>query len=157
MASPAVDVTPTPTSRILWPPSSKVSSLRGDNRLLHARQKLLRLGQRQPQIGYVAGPISPTDLHYIYASHPLACLSRSIAIPNALTTPSSTSPDRSYRCLPNPTSFWTLPNLIKQRSDLGWIVGALIRQGLRHGHSAGSIDGQMQLAPCFASSHSPAP
>jgi hypothetical protein len=23
-----------------------------------------------PQIGYVAGPIRPTDLHYIYASHP---------------------------------------------------------------------------------------
>jgi hypothetical protein len=45
--------------------------LRGDNRLLHARQKLLRLGQRQPQIGYVAGPIGPADLHYVYASHPL--------------------------------------------------------------------------------------
>jgi hypothetical protein len=42
--------------------------LRGDNRLLHARQKLLRLGQRQPQIGYVAGPIRPADLHYVYAS-----------------------------------------------------------------------------------------
>jgi hypothetical protein len=44
--------------------------LRGDNRLLHVRQKLLRLEQRQPQIGYVAGPIGPADLHYLYASHP---------------------------------------------------------------------------------------
>ena len=68
MASPAVDVTPTPTRRTLWPPSRKVSGLRGDNRLLHARQKLLRLGQRQPQIAYVASPIGPADLHYVYAA-----------------------------------------------------------------------------------------
>src|SRR5271163_4482230 len=66
--TPAVDVTPTPTSRTLWPPNRKVSRLRGDNRSLHARQKLLRLGQRQPQIGYVAGPTRPADLHYVYAS-----------------------------------------------------------------------------------------
>src|ERR1700739_3716955 len=70
MASPAVDVTPTTTRRTLRPPSREVSRLRGDNRLLHARQKLLRLGQRQPQIGYAAGPIGPADLHYVYASHP---------------------------------------------------------------------------------------
>src|SRR3984885_111605 len=70
MASPAVDVTPTTTRRTLWPPSRKISRLRGDNRLLHARRKLLRLGQRQPQIGYVAGPIGPADLHYVYARHP---------------------------------------------------------------------------------------
>ena len=70
MASPAVDVTPIATIRTLRPPSREVSRLRSDNRLLHARQKLLRLGQRQPQIGYVAGPIGPADLHYVYASHP---------------------------------------------------------------------------------------
>ena len=70
MASPAVDVTPTTTRRTLRPPCREVSRFRGDNRLLHARQKLLRLGQRQPQIGYVAGPIRPADLHYIYPSHP---------------------------------------------------------------------------------------
>ncbi|HUB47171.1 MAG TPA: hypothetical protein VMB73_19480, partial [Acetobacteraceae bacterium] len=62
-ASPAVDVTPTPARRTLWPPSRKISRLGGDNRLLHARQKLLRLGQCQPQIGYVASPIRPADLH----------------------------------------------------------------------------------------------
>ena len=38
-------------------------------------------------------------------------------------------------------------NLIKQRGDLGWIVGILIRQGLRHDHAAGGINRQMQLAP----------
>jgi hypothetical protein len=70
MASPAVDVTPTTTRRTLWPPSRKISRLRGDNCLLHARQKPLRLGQRQPQIGYVGDPVRPADLHYVYASHP---------------------------------------------------------------------------------------
>ena len=30
---------------------------------------------------------------------------------------------------------------------MGWIVGVLIRQGLRHNHTAGGIDRQMQLAP----------
>jgi hypothetical protein len=69
MASPAVDVTPTTTRWTLWPPSRKISRLRGDNRLLHACQKLLRLRQRQPQIGYVAGPVRPADLHYVYPSH----------------------------------------------------------------------------------------
>ena len=39
MASPAVDVTPTTTRRTLWPPSRKISRLRGDNRLLHAQPK----------------------------------------------------------------------------------------------------------------------
>jgi hypothetical protein len=34
MASPGADVTPTPTRWILWPPSRKISRLRGDNRLL---------------------------------------------------------------------------------------------------------------------------
>ena len=63
IASPAVDVTPTSTRRTLRPSSRKIALLRGDNCLLHARQKLLRLGQRQPQIGYVAGPIRPADLH----------------------------------------------------------------------------------------------
>jgi hypothetical protein len=38
-------------------------------------------------------------------------------------------------------------NLIQQRRHLGWIVGVLIRQGLRHDHAAGSIDRQMQFAP----------
>ena len=66
----AIDVIPTTTRRTLWPPSRKISRSRGDNRLLHACQKLLRLGQRQPQIGYAAGPIRPADLHYVYPSHP---------------------------------------------------------------------------------------
>ena len=64
MASPVVDVTPITTRRTFWPSSRKISRLRGDNRLLHARQKLLRLGQGQPQIGHVARPIGPAHLHY---------------------------------------------------------------------------------------------
>jgi hypothetical protein len=51
MASPAVDVTPTTARRTFWSQSRKISRLRGNNRLLQVRQKLLRLEQRQPQIG----------------------------------------------------------------------------------------------------------
>src|SRR3954468_22628573 len=40
-----------------------------------------------------------------------------------------------------------LVNLIKQRPDLGRVVGILIRQRLRHDQAAGGIDCQMQLAP----------
>ena len=37
------------------------------------------VGRRSPQLGYVAGPIRPADLHYVYASHPAghACLDQS--------------------------------------------------------------------------------
>ena len=70
MAAAAIDVAPTTARRTLWPPSREISRLRGDDRLLHARQKLLRLGQRQPQIGYVAGPVRPADLHYVYTGQP---------------------------------------------------------------------------------------
>ena len=38
-------------------------------------------------------------------------------------------------------------NLIQQRHHLGWIVGVLIRQGLRHDHAASSIDRQVQFTP----------
>src|SRR3954462_1234731 len=38
-------------------------------------------------------------------------------------------------------------NLIEERPYLGWIVGVLIRQCLRHDHAAGRVDRQMQLAP----------
>jgi hypothetical protein len=38
-------------------------------------------------------------------------------------------------------------DLLEQRPDLGWIIGVLIRQRLRHDHAAGSIHRQMQLAP----------
>ena len=38
-------------------------------------------------------------------------------------------------------------NPIRQRRHLGWIVGVLIRQSLRHDHAAGSIDRQMQFTP----------
>ena len=38
-------------------------------------------------------------------------------------------------------------NLIEQRRHLRWIVGVLIRQGLRQDHAAGGIDRQMQFAP----------
>src|SRR3954469_25542011 len=55
-------------------------------------------------------------------------------------------------------------NLIEERPYLGWIVGVLIRQCLRHDHAAGRVDRQMQLAPLparlramFASNHWPAP
>ena len=37
-------------------------------------------------------------------------------------------------------------DLIRQRGDLRWIVGVLIRQGLRHDHAARGIDRQMQFA-----------
>src|ERR1700752_1623476 len=111
MASPAVDVTPTTTRRTLRPPSREGSRLRGDNRLLHARQKLLRPGKRQPQIGYISGPtIGPADLHHVYASHPAghARLDHS-QYPTHRRPPGQTSPARSYRWPPHPTSFWTLP------------------------------------------------
>ena len=38
-------------------------------------------------------------------------------------------------------------NVIEQGPDLRWIVGILIREGLRHDHAAGSVDRQMQFAP----------
>src|SRR5271157_4829779 len=37
--------------------------LRGDHRLLHARQELLRLGQRQPQMRDIAKVAGRPDLH----------------------------------------------------------------------------------------------
>jgi hypothetical protein len=36
---------------------------------------------------------------------------------------------------------------LRERADLGRIVGILIGRHLRHDHAAGSIDRQMQLAP----------
>jgi hypothetical protein len=56
MASPAVDVTPTATIRALRPPSREVSRLRSDNRLLHARQKLLRLDSVSPRSAMLLAP-----------------------------------------------------------------------------------------------------
>jgi len=42
-----------------------ISRLRRDNRLSHTRQKLLRLGQRQPQVCDVVNATRPADLHHL--------------------------------------------------------------------------------------------
>jgi len=39
--------------------------LRGDNRLLHAHQKLLCLGQRHPQVCDVAKVPAPAKFHHV--------------------------------------------------------------------------------------------
>ena len=50
MKPPILDVTSTAAGQAVWPQNHMPVGLRGHHRLLHASQKLLPLGQRQPQI-----------------------------------------------------------------------------------------------------------
>ena len=54
MKPPVLDLTPTAAGRAVRPQNRMIVGLRGDHRLLHPRQKLLRLGQRQAQIRDIA-------------------------------------------------------------------------------------------------------
>ena len=70
-ASPAVDVTPTTTRRDTQAAERQDLPLARRQFAFAARAKSwLRLRQRQAQIGYVAGPITPADLHYVDPSSP---------------------------------------------------------------------------------------
>ena len=61
MVPPILDVTPTAVRRAVRTPNRMISGLRGDNLLLHARRKLLRLGRRHPQIRDVTKLPAPAN------------------------------------------------------------------------------------------------
>src|SRR5271166_3924081 len=63
MKPPVLDVTSTAARRAVRPQNRMLVGLRGDHRLLHARQELLRLGQRQPQMRDIAKVAGRPDLH----------------------------------------------------------------------------------------------
>ena len=63
MKAPVLDVTSTAAGRAIRPQTRMILGLRGNNRLLHPCQKLLRLRQRQPSFA-----ISPRSLSRLISS-----------------------------------------------------------------------------------------
>ena len=62
---PVLDVAFPAAGRAIWPQNRMLVGLRGDHRLLNTRQKLLCLGQRQPQIPDIAKVVGPADLQHV--------------------------------------------------------------------------------------------
>src|SRR5208283_2659679 len=86
------------------------AGLRGDHCLLHARQKLLRLEQRKPQMRYVAKVAGRPDLHDVDTrSGAISLRFDQPQNPPHLRSPGRQWPNRSYRLRPHPPTFWTLP------------------------------------------------
>src|SRR5208283_2310874 len=84
--------------------------LRGDHRLLHARQKLLRLGQRQPQMRDIAKVAGRPDLHDVDTrSGAISLRFDQPQNPPHPRSPGRQRPNGSYRLRPHPPTFWTLP------------------------------------------------
>ena len=110
MKPPVLDVTSPAAGRAVRPQCRVIVGLRGYHRLLHARQDLLCLGQRQPQIRNVAKVVGPADLHHVDTAGPVVS-SRfdQLQNPPHPRSPSRQRPDRSYRFRAHTPSFWTLP------------------------------------------------
>jgi hypothetical protein len=62
MRPPVLDVESPAAGRAIRPHNRMIAGLRGNHRLLNARQELLCLGQRQPQIRDDAKVVGPADL-----------------------------------------------------------------------------------------------
>ncbi len=104
MVLPVFDVASAAAGRTLRTQNRMIPRLRGDDLLLHANQKLLRLGQRQPQVANLPKIAARIELHYVNTrSRTLCPPSRPTAIPTpfvlsypaptgAIMSPSSLSP-----------------------------------------------------------------
>ena len=87
-----------------------ISRLRGDDRLLHASQKLLRLGQRQTQVRDIAKIAASAELHHVN-TRPAAFVPGldQPQNPPHPRCPTQHRPGQSYRFRRYPPTFWTLP------------------------------------------------
>jgi hypothetical protein len=65
MTPPVLDVTRLTARRAIWTQNRVIVGLDGDDRLLQARQDLLRLSQCQPQLGDLAEATKWPDTQYI--------------------------------------------------------------------------------------------
>ena len=85
---PVLDVASTAAGRAIRPQNRMIAGLHGNDRLLNARQKLLCLRQRQPQIRDIAKVVGPADLQHLEHSVP-GCRSpfRPTAEPTSSTIP----------------------------------------------------------------------
>ena len=111
---PILDVTSPAAGRAIRSQNRMIVGLRGNDRLLNARQKLLRLGQRQPQIRDVAKVVGPADLHHVDTPRPaVSPRFDQLQNPPHPRSPSRQRPDRSYRFRPYPPNVWTLPMLTR--------------------------------------------
>src|SRR5216684_8854152 len=110
MKPPVLDMTSTAAGRAVRPQNRMPVGLRGDHRLLHACQKLLRFGQPQPQIRHIAKVPGPADLHHVDTpSQAISLRFDQPQNPSHPRSPSRQRPNRSYRFRPHPPTFWTLP------------------------------------------------
>ena len=73
MVLPVLDVASSAARRTLWTQNRMISRLRGDDLLLHANQKLLRLGERQPQFCNLGKVAAPAELHDVNAPFCTLC------------------------------------------------------------------------------------
>src|SRR5271166_3176266 len=110
MKPPVLDVTSTAARRAVRPQSRMPVGLHSDHRLLHARQKLLRLGQRQPQVRDIAKVAACPDFHHVDTrSGAISLRFDQPQNPPHPRSPGRQWPNRSYRLRPHPPTFWTLP------------------------------------------------
>src|SRR5271166_1332675 len=119
MKPPVLDVTSTAARRAVRPQNRMLVGLRGDHRLLHARQKLLRLEQRQPQMRDIAKVAGRHDLHDVDTrSGAISLRFDHPQNPPHPRSPGRQWPNRSYRLRPHPPNFWTLPDV--GRPSITW-------------------------------------
>jgi hypothetical protein len=120
MMLPIFDVASSAARRTLRTQNCMISCLRGDDLLPHANQKLLRLGQRQPQAANLSKITAPVELHYVNtpSPEPSAPVSTNRKThPICIVLP-STDPGRSCRFPRYPPSFWTLPRTVAQPIEI---------------------------------------
>src|SRR5689334_1954370 len=110
MKPPVLDVAFPAAGRAIRPQNRMVVGLRGNDRFLNTRQKLLCLRQRQPQIRDIAKVVGPADLQHLDTPCPaVGPRFDQLQSPPHPRSPSRQRPDRSYRFRPYPPSSWALP------------------------------------------------
>ena len=110
MKPPVLDVTSTAARRAVRPQNRMPVGLRGDHRLLHARQKLLGLGQCQAQMRDIVKIAGRSDLHDVDTrSGAISLRFDQPQNPPHPRSPGRQRPYRSYRFRPHLPTFWTLP------------------------------------------------
>jgi hypothetical protein len=105
---PVLDVTRLTTSRAIRTQNRVIVRLHGDHRLLQARQDLLCLGQRQPQVRDIAESTARPDIHYV--DDPCRTVDPRF----------NQTIGQSYRPRPHPPIFWTLPCPADDSLSAGW-------------------------------------
>ena len=97
------DMTSSTASRAVRPQDCMIPRLRGDHRLLNARQNLLRLRQRQSQMTDIPKAFRPADLQHIDTPCPAvgAALDQP-QYPSHAQSPSRRRPDQRYNLPPDP-------------------------------------------------------